>query len=57
MLFRSAKTFLEIARRLEAEVARQNAGTSAEEPTQAKIGPAGELKLTWPDGHEGSYAA
>lgn len=53
----AAKAFLDIARRLEAEVARQNAGTSSEEPTQAKIGPAGELKLSWPDGHEGSYAA
>ncbi len=52
----AAKAFLELARNLEIEVARRNAAPSGEEPSKIELGPAGELRLTWPDGHVGAHA-
>jgi ATP-binding protein involved in chromosome partitioning len=53
----AAKAFMAVAEKFEVAVARHNAAPGGEEPSQIKVGPEGELQITWPDGHAGVHPA
>lgn len=53
----AAKAFLAVAEKFEAAVAQQNAAPEGGEPSRVDIGPEGELKTVWPDGHAGVHPA
>lgn len=53
----AARSFLELAKSFEKEVARVNGAPLADEPKNVAIGSAGDLRIDWADGHAGTNAA
>ncbi|MBL8024649.1 MAG: P-loop NTPase [Elusimicrobia bacterium] len=53
----AARSFLDLARNFEHEVARTNGAPLADEPKNVAIGLDGDLRIEWADGHPGQNAA
>jgi ATP-binding protein involved in chromosome partitioning len=53
----AARSFIDLARAFEHEVARVNGAPLADEPKNVAIGGAGDLRIEWADGHAGINGA